>query len=440
MVALAVTVGVGGPVSVWAADQKDRARIASAREAIVARMGHGDALRDAGDLRAAEEELREGLRVIDQSGLREPMCAELLGKLGVVLALQGSHAEGRDHIERGLGVIGDVSGPRRARLLTSLSWILKALGDPRAREIARESLALTEEHLAPTDIHRIDSMRENASHYEVQGAVWRAEQLLNEAAEQLVPSGPSPSLAEVWAELGYMHLRRGKYHSAVRELTDAYRMLGRFHGRLHPTVLTIWLGVAQAQIGAGQFDVAQTTLDDIEREAMDAQGRLLDEALSIDHLRALLAQRRGDGEAHVRHELAFLANLQERRPEAHDQHALSMSNVAIQLDRLGRRDDAWSWYERVRVVPGFVDLPPFPRAMTHLATGDHAVDAGDHEMAERELLQALRIAQYAFPAADETPRIREAVQRLYRAMGRPEEARRYERADVKLPPAPNGEN
>ena len=217
--------------------KKDRERLVAARASIEACIGHADLLRTAGKLEDAEPGAAGGLALIEESGLDEGICVDLIGQLGVVIALQERLEEGRQLVERALHAIDPTregAMARRARLTTSLSWILRHMGDPAARQTATLSLELCRRasparRHAPRRRHARERGALRGARRGVEGAR-AAEELI----DSLSPHGPTSTLGEVWAELGFVNLRNKRPESAVEQLRTGYEMMSRFTGRCIP--------------------------------------------------------------------------------------------------------------------------------------------------------------------------------------------------------------
>ena len=203
----------------------------------------GQAYRMAGDLTAAQRDLRAALAIREaRSGKGHPEVARTRNALGIVLADLGDWARANDAFDEALAVLDRELGTHHPEVITvRANRILVDWGRQQSEVEAFHYAAILDGLVASygEDHPVVSEARRNlARMQEVLGDVEAAEMLLDQtlASQTRVLGVGHPGLAQTRMARGRFYARAGRYEEALGELTHAIDRLRTHHGDDHPLV------------------------------------------------------------------------------------------------------------------------------------------------------------------------------------------------------------
>lgn len=223
----------------------------------------GQAHRMAGDLPAAQRDLREALAIREQHhGEGHPEAARTRNALGIVLADLGDDARADESFRAALAALDRELGTHHPEVITvRANRVLIEWGREHSEVEAFHYGAILDGLAAGYGVdHPITSeaRRNLARMQEELGDSEAAEALLDQvlAAQTRALGEGHPSLARTYMARGDFFARAGRYADARRELGEAVEQLRVHHGDEHPLVARARTARALVRIASGQPEAA----------------------------------------------------------------------------------------------------------------------------------------------------------------------------------------
>ena len=217
-------------------------------------LARASKLFEAGDLAAAESELRTALRVCtDQHGADSPQTAGVQLQLAILLATRREISDAIPFAEAATAVFrtaGHRYLPRLIEALTQLGELRFARADTTALDACQEAFDLCRQSQPETSPISIRLHNNLAAIHLNAGRLDRAEPILHRVVElsKKVHGDSHPTVATLLNNLGELYRQRGEYQAAERCMKDALTMRRQTVGWSHPLVGqslsnlgTVWL-------------------------------------------------------------------------------------------------------------------------------------------------------------------------------------------------------
>ena len=385
-----------------------------------------------GRLKEAEDLYRSALAIDRARGARHAVATDL-GSLGVALWREGEYDEALPPAEAALALRRELYGPEHTLVATdlfNLATIEMDRGElDRAEELFTECLTmrrklLGERHpfVALTLNNLGELFQRRGRLEEAERAHWEALTIRRETLGE-----DHPEVAASLNDLGVVLYFRGDRRGAAEQFRRALAIWRPTLGDTHPRVLTGLNNLGAALREAGDLEAAEPPL----REVLELRRTVLgpghpDVAQSLNNLAELLV-RKGDydeAEADFRSALAIWRKALGRD---HRTTAYALNGLGRLMAARGRCAEAEApLREGLEIRVAKLEEGSTLTAGTRLALGRCLVALHRFDEAEPLLLASYPAIRKARGDEDAlTGRARKALADLYRAWGRPVEARRY---------------
>ncbi|MEM7582241.1 MAG: serine/threonine-protein kinase [Acidobacteriota bacterium] len=233
---------------------------------------------DEGDYAAAEQHLRESLRLRDRLGDTSQTYVVNLNNLATALLYQGDPAGAEELYRKGLEIRERLLGrddPQVARSLRSVGAVLHAQSKSKdAEPLVREALAIRLRAYGP-DHTGVASVLDLLGRIRLaQGDHWEAEKYFHRALEILRAKLASDHPHLVWSErnLGLVVLAEGDLVAARAMLTRAYHVLSQTRRPGHWRLAATKSDVGALLAAEGRFEEAESCLLEGHSELRDVRG------------------------------------------------------------------------------------------------------------------------------------------------------------------------
>ncbi len=355
--------------------------------------------------------------------------------VGTCYLALGDATRAERHLRGALRMRRSVLGPDHENTLATtqrLATLLCDVGQPEeAALLARtavEGCSLRgEEGLSES----LEATRLLARALTMQGDIVEAHCLLESAVETGESSDiDAPKTIALRADLGSLELRRGEFERAEALLTNALRRSEDQLGEDHPQALSIRTHLAEVLQARGRFDEASELLNDGLRLQEKVLGPEHPQTLATletlaelyrkserTYLASFLLERlvevrtrllgrhnpktlsgrlqlgaallhQGKTEAALMHYLRALKSAEVLYPDGSAEEVAAASNLGFTCERLSRREEAVSWFERALRVASEVLLPDDRRLPVIRANfAMSLVGIGETERSERLLAE-----------------------------------------------------
>ncbi len=362
----------------------------------------GEVLWQTGQDEAAENLFRTAVTTLPPDSANRSERSKILNALGNALQRQGRFADAEAAYREALELGEAVSGPDDAELASLVSNVATAVAAQSRRDEAdslfQRAIALARSGVAVDHPRVAALLGARANLKAAQGQLDASIRLHEEGLGILranLPT-PHPRTASALNNLAAAHQRRGDLVAAESLFTEALAMQAALPGDRRRPVAETMFNLAQVMGDRGRVDEALAR----KREAVG----LLTEVIGPDH--------------------PTLATME--------------NSIGRSLHQLGRHEEATVAFRdalRIRLA-ALGDAHPWT-AQVRLGLGACLIDLHRYADAEVPLLDAYRSLE---PRRAEEARywdgVLEQLGRLYRAMGRPAEAKHYE--DLRVAAAPAG--
>jgi serine/threonine-protein kinase len=330
--------------------------------------------------------------------------ASSLHQLGMLSLQQAEYGDADRLLREGLGIRERLAGPRGLQVadsLDGLSELYVRISDPRAEEVARRSLAIRLQHLAP-DHPKVGLALSNLGGVlSRQGRYDAALPLLESALDiqRRALGADDPLVADAGFILGQTLRKSGRFERAEETLRRALAAYETAFGPRHPSV-----AAGHAALGALHYDWLDDASAEIEFErALELVSGIFgpdhDWTGSLHHNLGLVYLRQGDhdrAESSFERALSILERAMGRRSYNASFPIHYLGVVARRRGDLARAEALLGEAREIRrrVLPA--DHPDLATSFGELALLH--LDRGEEEQAEELLRRTLKLRQAAFGA------------------------------------------
>ena len=333
-------------------------------------------------------------------GLEEPVTADALNDLGLLLGKAGDYTKAEPLFQEALRIRQKVLGSEHldtAQSLNNLAELYQRMGEyARAEPLFQEALRILQKVLGPEHVDTAISLENLAELYQAMGEYAKAEPLLQEALRirQKVFGPDHPDTASSLNNLAGLYDAMGEYAKAEPLYHEALRIRQKVLGPDHPDMATSLNNLAGLYYAMGEYAKAEPLL----QEALRIRQKVLgpehpDTAQSLNNLAELYKVMGEYAKAESLFQEALRIRQKVLGPE-HPDTAQSLNNLASLYQVMGEYAKAESLFQEALRIRQKVLPPEHPDTATSLNNlAGLYQDMGEHAKAEPLFQEALRIRQ-----------------------------------------------
>ncbi|MEA2564284.1 MAG: eukaryotic-like serine/threonine-protein kinase [Acidobacteriota bacterium] len=389
-----------------------------------------------GDYAAAESKLREALERRRRSqAQKDENFAANLSNLASLLKIKGDYQEARSLFEEALQIRRQLYGeehPSVALTLNNLGWLLSATGDDvLAKDHYAEALRLRRKLLGPDHPQVATTLYNMAAVLEDMGDFEAAERATREALDiWRTRLGPEhPSVASGLSQLAIRLRRRGDLEGAEQTFRESLAMRRRLLPAKHRDIIISLNNLAIILQDKGEYSEAELIYREslrLRRELWGNEHR--DVASALNNLATLLEDRGEWREAERLHRQA-LASRRRLLGRAHPDVLASMGNLASVLNASGSYDEAEALARQaLQAARKYRPESRILSAQLENVLGESLLRSGRYAEAESLLVASYSAIRAGFDVrARPTQKALKRIVELYRVLGLPEKADKYEK-------------